>query len=330
MGVIVFILLSGRMPFSGESEMQISDIKKGKYTFKADYWSNTSQAAIDFTKAMLEVDPQRRLTAKTALEHAWLKKCFQAPTPLRDASILSALRSWALAPKLHRACMSMMAWSLTNQHHAQVRDHFLALNKSHDGAVSLEELKAALAGRNCEESEVFQIFDLLSHGHEDKIHYSDFLAAMVSTHLDVDDHLLQVTFKKFDRRASGFISSQDLRSILGSSFYGDDIEALIREADSDGDGKLSYEEFQKYLGSTRKQLIAQQTQQEKQATDVSMSNSVSGGALSRSPVLLGNCNGPMQKGPMKDSPFANNIGQHKVQDVSSVTTQKPPACCIVQ
>merc|ERR1740138_1672011 len=57
MGVIVFILLSGRMPFHGDSEEQITDIKKGKYTFKADYWSNVSQAAIGFIKAMLEVDP---------------------------------------------------------------------------------------------------------------------------------------------------------------------------------------------------------------------------------------------------------------------------------
>merc|ERR1740138_1714208 len=71
MGVIVFILLSGHMPFHGDSEEQLQDIKKGRYTFKYDRWSIVSKTAQDFTKALLEVDPAKRLTSKTALEHVW-------------------------------------------------------------------------------------------------------------------------------------------------------------------------------------------------------------------------------------------------------------------
>merc|ERR1719498_1856489 len=92
MGVIVFVLLSGRMPFHGESEEQMLDIKKAKYTFKPEHWSNVSQSGHEFTKALLELDPAKLLTSKQALEHPWLQQSFIRATPASDASVLSALR----------------------------------------------------------------------------------------------------------------------------------------------------------------------------------------------------------------------------------------------
>lgn len=150
-----------------------------------------------------------------------------------------------------------MAWSLTNKHHAQVRDHFLALDKNHDGAISLDELREAMGKNGCEsEGEVCQVFDMLRSGHEVEIHYSDFLAAMVCSHLELDEGILQVTFKKFDSHGSGFIAPQDLKDVLGESIDGADVEALIGEGDVRGDGRLDYDEFAAYVRSSRARLAA--------------------------------------------------------------------------
>merc|ERR1719389_1534949 len=72
MGVIVFILLSGHMPFHGDSDAQIQDIKKGKYVFKQEYWGKISPLAKEFVKSLLEVDPNKCLTSGAALEHRWI------------------------------------------------------------------------------------------------------------------------------------------------------------------------------------------------------------------------------------------------------------------
>jgi len=46
MGVIVFCLLSGHMPFHGDSEEQMLDIKKAKYAFKPQHWHHVSLARL--------------------------------------------------------------------------------------------------------------------------------------------------------------------------------------------------------------------------------------------------------------------------------------------
>lgn len=54
------------------------------------------------------------------------------------------------------------------------------------------------------------------------------------------EHLKQVSFAQFDRNADGFISAEELRSTLGPSA---NVDALIRQADKSGDGKINYKEF---------------------------------------------------------------------------------------
>jgi len=322
MGVIVFVLLSGRMPFHGNSEEQMLDIKKGKYTFKPEYWSNVSEAGQEFTKALLELDPAKRLTSKMALDHQWLKQSFKEATPLSDSSVMSALRSWSLAPKLQRGLMSMMAWSLSSKHHAQVRDHFLVLDKNHDGAISFDELWQTMGNKNdCKsEGEVWHIFDLLTNKsqtcRESEIRYSDFLAAMACSHFELDDELLQVTFKKFDRSGSGCITAKDLRSILGDNFAGDDMDVLIQEGDLNADGKLDYDEFAKYIRSSRADLIAQR--------DAGVGNCITSESLAlpplKAPILLGR----QSSRPLKAA------RPEKAHAVEVPTRKKDPACCVVQ
>ncbi|GMH45506.1 hypothetical protein BSKO_13463 [Bryopsis sp. KO-2023] len=54
------------------------------------------------------------------------------------------------------------------------------------------------------------------------------------------DHLKQVSFAQFDKNADGFISADELRSTLGPSA---NVDALIKQADKNGDGKIDYKEF---------------------------------------------------------------------------------------
>lgn len=68
-GVITFILLCGYPPFSDDSN---EEVKQADFTFLPKYWKNVSDDAKDFIKSLIVVDPDRRLTAKQALEHKWL------------------------------------------------------------------------------------------------------------------------------------------------------------------------------------------------------------------------------------------------------------------
>merc|ERR1719410_231359 len=122
------------------------------------------------------------------------------------------------------------------------------MDKTHSGTLTLGELKTALESQfNVPDEEAKIIFSALDSNHDDEIHYSDFLAAMVSTRIKLHDELLSSTFKRFDVDNSGFITTDNLREILGNQFEGEAVETMVAEADQLKDGRISYAEFVSYL-----------------------------------------------------------------------------------
>lgn len=73
-GCIVFLLLSGQLPFMGRSQKELfRKIVAGKYEFEADDWDDISDEAKNLVKKMLVLDPDQRISAMDALRDPWLK-----------------------------------------------------------------------------------------------------------------------------------------------------------------------------------------------------------------------------------------------------------------
>jgi len=74
-GVILYILLSGRMPFYGRSDVEtLRRTALGQYSFPEREWANISEDAKSLVKGLLQLNPAKRLTAEAALHHGWLKQ----------------------------------------------------------------------------------------------------------------------------------------------------------------------------------------------------------------------------------------------------------------
>lgn len=79
-GVILYVMLSGRLPFTGFSKHDIAaKILAGKYDFDHPVWKEISTEAQDFISKLLVVDPSKRLSAKEALEHPWITTNTSSP-----------------------------------------------------------------------------------------------------------------------------------------------------------------------------------------------------------------------------------------------------------
>eukprot|EP00929_Paragymnodinium_shiwhaense_P012914 TRINITY_DN120796_c0_g1_i1.p1 TRINITY_DN120796_c0_g1~~TRINITY_DN120796_c0_g1_i1.p1 ORF type:complete len:563 (-),score=150.17 TRINITY_DN120796_c0_g1_i1:273-1961(-) len=251
LGVIVFILLVGYMPFHGASEVeQVQKIKHGKYTIKKEKWDKVSEEAKNFMSKLLVVDPEVRMTAEQALQHEWI---LSRKDPMRrsnpsfgqvDKEIVDSLCTFAKKSMFRRKCMQMMAWSLTNEERAEVRGAFLQMDVSQSGKVSLQALKEILQERyHVEEDTAIEVFNAMDFNGDEEINYSEFLAAMMSSRLRLHDELLKATFRRFDNQNSGFIARQHLEEVLGEP-----VDAQIfEEIDTNKDGKIQIEEFIAYL-----------------------------------------------------------------------------------
>ncbi|ELT98753.1 hypothetical protein CAPTEDRAFT_224883 [Capitella teleta] len=77
LGVILFICLVGYPPFSDDrNDMDLpKQITGGHYAhyFKTDEWNTVSDDAKSLVQALLQTDPEKRITLNDALEHSWFK-----------------------------------------------------------------------------------------------------------------------------------------------------------------------------------------------------------------------------------------------------------------
>merc|ERR1719146_162919 len=112
-----------------------------------------------------------------------------------------------------------MAWSLTADDRASVRQAFLDIDTSNRGVITAAEFKKVLQDRfHVDDEKIKQAFQALDTSHTDEIHYSDFLAAMVSSRIKMHDEVLAQTFRRFDTDNSGFITAANLKEVLGETF----------------------------------------------------------------------------------------------------------------
>ena len=95
------------------------------------------------------------------------------------------------------------------------------------------------------------MFNFIDIDHSGTINFEEFMRLM-SMHVnerDFDEDLRNV-FRVFDKDGNGFITPAELKqAMLGleEDVTDEDIEEMIKEADSNGDGNVNYEEFIKMM-----------------------------------------------------------------------------------
>ena len=71
--MILYILLSGQLPFKGKTKKAILDqIASGTYDFEGKEWQNISEDAKNYVSKLLTFDPAKRYSAEQALEDPWI------------------------------------------------------------------------------------------------------------------------------------------------------------------------------------------------------------------------------------------------------------------
>lgn len=128
---------------------------------------------------------------------------------------------------------------------------FKSLDKNGDGVLSrqeiLEGLKTYMPSYQAE-LEVNKIMESVDIDQSGSIDYSEFILATMDKKKAISKERLQESFKVFDADGNGYITADELKAVLGNTQHGQKLnesvwDEIIKETDSNGDGKISFEEF---------------------------------------------------------------------------------------
>ncbi|BBN07167.1 calcium-dependent protein kinase [Marchantia polymorpha subsp. ruderalis] len=256
-GVITYILLCGRRPFWAKEEQGIfNEVLKKKPDFKEKPWPSISASAKDFVKKLLVKDPRARLTASQALSHPWAREGGDASDIPLDISVLSNMREFVKYSRLKQMALKALASTLDGEEIADLRDQFDAIDMDKNGTITLEEIKQALAKDtpwSVKETRVVEILKAMDSNRDGMVDFDEFVAATLHVHqLEESDtdkwqRRSRAAFEKFDFDKDGFITAEELKVVLQATGTKGNMETLLEEADTDGDGRISLPEFQRLL-----------------------------------------------------------------------------------
>ena len=142
---------------------------------------------------------------------------------------------------------------LTEQQIEDFKSAFALFDKDGEGTISVEEmgkvkrslgLNSSKFYTEAELQDLINEFDVDSDG---QIDFDEFLILMARKMKESNtEEDIRETFQVFDKDGNGFISAAELwqvMTIVGKNLTNKEVDEMIREVDTDGDGQVNYEEF---------------------------------------------------------------------------------------
>jgi calcium-dependent protein kinase len=138
LGVIFFMMLTGKPPFRGKNDDEIYDcVMIGEYQWPIEI--QVSEQAKDLVAKLLTRDHTKRMTAAEALNHPWIAN----HETLSDVSLTAALKSikdFSVAAKMKKAVAMLLIKELTPDETAKLYRLFDELDTDGDRLLDLAEM----------------------------------------------------------------------------------------------------------------------------------------------------------------------------------------------
>ncbi|XP_062174922.1 calcium and calcium/calmodulin-dependent serine/threonine-protein kinase-like [Alnus glutinosa] len=270
LGVILYILLSGYPPFIAQSNRQKQQmIMAGEFSFYEKTWKNITSSAKQLISSLLSVDPHRRPSALELLKHPWVIGD-SAKQDQMDAEIVSRLQRFNARRKLRAAAIASLWTStfsfrtkklksllgshdLSQEELENLRIHFSKICSKGDNA-TLSEFEQVLKAMNMSSLIPLapRIFDLFDNNRDGTVDMREILCGFSSLRNSQGDDALRLCFQMYDTDRSGYISKEEVASML-RALPDDCLPADITEPgkldeifdwmDANSDGRVTFDEF---------------------------------------------------------------------------------------
>jgi len=263
-GVMLYLMLSGRLPFHRENEIEMLKlVKKGVWDFKPDsLWSIVSDNAKELVRwCLCPVD--KRCTAAQALRSDWL---FKDSSWVRRLSVtaVNQVQKYLSESRLKRVALRIIARQINDESIAQLRNMFLQLDEDCTGTLSADEIQEAVGQMGVSKMKQTGMVELMLHldpTGSGMIEYTEFLAATMTPQQYCQEDVCRAAFHRLDNDLDGLLTRKDLEKLLSDADGRRDaglaeatlgeifseMDQMMKQADEDASGGVSFEEFMNFM-----------------------------------------------------------------------------------
>eukprot|EP01083_Nonionella_stella_P039169 106541_1 len=289
MGVIAYVMMTGRAPFRGRDNQAIfesSVLKPVTFPEKDARYRNKLQLSDhfkDFIQRTLIKDPSKRISIDEAIRHPWVQGVDASDYRL-NRDVIECLRQFTYQSRLKKEITRVLAANMTQEPSKQVRKHFERLDADGDGFLDLDELTLLLLDmgypKHNAKDEAGKIIQEADKNGDGVVDFEEFKQVWYRNVLTTNDQYIHRVFDVFDDNGDGAIDAAELKLVLFSednkenedeesplkeeenkstlNQLQDKIRNMISEVDENGDGKIDFEEFKKAMKEDQLQFGAKE------------------------------------------------------------------------
>jgi len=255
-GVITYVLLTGRPPFWGNNNREILNrIIKSDVRWPSSITLSTS--CRQFVKQLLQKDGRRRLSARMALQHPWLTTEAQRHDDHLGAEFMRNLKKFQTACKLKRLIISSIVRDMNDEDKQLIAQAFHAMDLNGDGFVTKDEvvkyllrtgdLNVAAADQRAQE-----LIVIMDQDGDGRIDLKEWLEGKTAEQLTKSSSVIEREFTKIassgslggDEEVKKTITIDEIKKSFAGLVNDEDMNAVIDEIDENNDGELDFDEFQ--------------------------------------------------------------------------------------
>lgn len=147
---------------------------------------------------------------------------------------------------------------LDDEQISELREIFRTFDRNNDGKLTQLELGSLLRslGLKPSEDQLDALIQAADKNSNSLIEFSEFISLvapdLIPSKCPYSEEQLLVLFKMFDRDGNGYITAAELAhsmAKLGHTLTTEELTAMIKEADIDGDGRIDFKEFREAITS---------------------------------------------------------------------------------
>ena len=262
-GVIMYVLLTKKVPFQGTNDQQLrKNIKKKSSKYIKKPVLIYSQYVQELLDNLLEKDVSKRINAEKALKFDLFKvyDCKENINKISNDYInkfITNIIKYKKRNAFQETALMYLIHNSDSEEIIQAQKLFNIFDINNEGKISFfdffEQIEK-LSGKKIEKEEAEEIFYNLDTNKSRFIEQEEFVKAAVDKKIFLEEKMMKLAFNFFDIGNDGLITYDDFIELFKDSTdeekvkeAKEELEKIVNSLDSEKDGKINLEEFSVFM-----------------------------------------------------------------------------------